>query len=161
MTAFPSKRDVSAPPPSRLSVICALARTFRPKNSQSDRQAFSTAVELLTFYAMATAFSIGSPTVITTLPRPIDRSNGRYVVSDVHGGNRGSRKRKRAELAVGVDGEGLSIYDVREIISNGPTVANPQYRQSHQSLSLPMRYLRSPHLLARHVLLEGNPPKMV
>lgn len=73
---------------------------------------------------MATAFSIGSPTVIATLPRPIDRSNGRYVVSDVYGGNRGLRKRKRAELAVGVDGEGLSIYDVRERILIKPTVAN-------------------------------------
>lgn len=64
---------------------------------------------------MATAFSIGNPTVIATLPRPIDRLNGRYVVSDVHGGIRGSRKRKRAELVVGVDGEGLNIYDVREL----------------------------------------------
>ena len=73
---------------------------------------------------MAMAFSIGSPTVIATLPRPINRSTGRYVVSDVHGDNRGSRKRKRAELAVGVDGEGLSIYDVRQIIDNGSTVAN-------------------------------------
>jgi hypothetical protein len=67
---------------------------------------------------MSTAFSIQAPTVIAALPRPIDRSSGRYVASDVHSGNRGSRKRKRTELAVGIDGEGLSIYDVRETTSN-------------------------------------------
>jgi len=37
---------------------------------------------------------------------------GRYVVSEVYGGTPGSRKRKRGELAVGIDGEGLNIYDV-------------------------------------------------
>lgn len=61
---------------------------------------------------MSAAFSIERPTVVATLPRPIDHSTGRYVVSEVHGGTLGSRKRKRSELAVGVDGEGLNIYDV-------------------------------------------------
>jgi hypothetical protein len=61
---------------------------------------------------MSAAFSIERPTVVATLPRPIDHSTGRYVVSEVHGGTPGSRKRKRSELVVGVDGEGLNIYDV-------------------------------------------------
>jgi len=61
---------------------------------------------------MSTGFSIERPSVVVTLPRPIDRTTGRYVVSDVHGGTPGSRKRKRTELAVGIDGEGLNIYDV-------------------------------------------------
>ncbi len=62
---------------------------------------------------MFAAFSIEKPTILATLPQPIDHSTGRYVVSEVHGGTPGSRKRKRSELVVGVDGEGLNIYDVR------------------------------------------------
>lgn len=49
---------------------------------------------------------------MAALPRPINRSNGRYVVGDVYGGTPGSKKRKRAELAVGIDGEGVNLYDV-------------------------------------------------
>jgi len=52
---------------------------------------------------------------VASLPRPIDHSNGRYVVADVHGGALGSKKRKRSELAVGVDGEGVTLYDVRTL----------------------------------------------
>jgi len=50
---------------------------------------------------------------VASLPRPIDPSTGRYVVGDVYGGALGSKKRKRSELAVGVDGEGVTLYDVR------------------------------------------------
>jgi len=35
------------------------------------------------------------------------------VVGDVYGGAPGAKKRKRSELAVGIDGEGLNLYDVR------------------------------------------------
>jgi len=51
--------------------------------------------------------------VVASLPRPIDRSNGRYVVGEVYGGVPGLKKRKRSELAVGIDGEGVNLYDVR------------------------------------------------
>lgn len=61
---------------------------------------------------MAPGLSIQQPYTITSLPRPVNQSTGRYVVGDVHGGTPGSRKRKRAELAVGIDGEGLNLYDV-------------------------------------------------
>jgi hypothetical protein len=71
------------------------------------------AVDRCAHGTMSAAFSIEKPTVVATLPRPIDHSTGRYVVSEVHGGTPGSRKRKRSELVVGVDGEGLNIYDVR------------------------------------------------
>lgn len=67
---------------------------------------------------MSGAFEIRKPSLLATLPRPIDSSTGRYVVSDVHGGTPGSRKRKRGELAVGIDGEGLNIYDVRRLYNN-------------------------------------------
>lgn len=50
---------------------------------------------------------------MASLPRPIDHKKGRYVVGDVYGGAPGAKKRKRSELAVGIDGEGLNLYDVR------------------------------------------------
>jgi hypothetical protein len=62
---------------------------------------------------MSSRVSLQTPYVVASLPRPIDRSTGRYVVGDVYGGAPGSKKRKRSELAVGVDGEGVNIYDVR------------------------------------------------
>jgi hypothetical protein len=62
---------------------------------------------------MSSRFSLQNPYVVASLPRPIDRSNGRYVVGEVYGGVPGSKKRKRSELAVGIDGEGINLYDVR------------------------------------------------
>jgi len=62
---------------------------------------------------MASKFSLQSPYIVASLPRPIDHKRGRYVVGDVYGGAPGAKKRKRSELAVGIDGEGLNLYDVR------------------------------------------------
>ena len=62
---------------------------------------------------MSSRFALQNPYVVASLPRPIDRSNGRYVVGEVYGGVPGSKKRKRSELAVGIDGEGINLYDVR------------------------------------------------
>lgn len=50
--------------------------------------------------------------MVATLPQPIDRANGRYVVAEVYGGAPGAKKRKRSEVAIGIDGEGVNIYDV-------------------------------------------------
>lgn len=61
---------------------------------------------------MSSKISLQTPYVVAPLPRPIDRATGRYVVGDVYGGAVGSKKRKRSELAIGVDGEGVNIYDV-------------------------------------------------
>ena len=52
---------------------------------------------------------------MASLPRPIAQSNGRYMAGDVYGGAAGSKKRKRSELVVGVDGEGVNLYDVRTV----------------------------------------------
>ncbi|OBT55488.1 hypothetical protein VE04_04544 [Pseudogymnoascus sp. 24MN13] len=62
---------------------------------------------------MSSTFTIEKPLVVASLPRPVDLSTGRYFVSDVHGGTPGSRKRKRAELAVGISGEGVNLYDIQ------------------------------------------------
>ena len=61
---------------------------------------------------MPSRFSIHNPYALVSLPRPIDHLNGRYYVSEVYGGAPGTKKRKRSELAVGIDGEGLNLYDV-------------------------------------------------
>ena len=53
------------------------------------------------------------PYVVASLPRPVDSANGNYVVGEVYGGVPGSKRRKRSELAVGIDGEGVNLYDVR------------------------------------------------
>ncbi|KAH8668123.1 hypothetical protein BGZ60DRAFT_376843 [Tricladium varicosporioides] len=61
---------------------------------------------------MSSKFSLQPPYTVATLPQPIDRKEGRYVVGDVHGGAPGAKKRKRSELAVGIDGEGINLYDI-------------------------------------------------
>ncbi|KAH8812076.1 hypothetical protein F5884DRAFT_301956 [Xylogone sp. PMI_703] len=60
---------------------------------------------------MSSRLTLQKPYVVATLPRPVD-SNGRYVVGEVYGCAPGSKKRKRSELAVGVDGEGVFLYDI-------------------------------------------------
>lgn len=61
---------------------------------------------------MASNFQIQQPYVLATLPRPLDPKTGRYVVGEVYGTSEGSKKRKRSEVAIGVDGEAVNIYDV-------------------------------------------------
>ena len=52
-----------------------------------------------------------APYTIASVPNPLDRENGRTQACIVYG-IRSSKKRKRHEIAVAVDGEGVSIYNV-------------------------------------------------
>lgn len=52
-----------------------------------------------------------APYTIASFPSPLDRENGRIQASVVYG-LRSSKKRKRHEIAVAVDGEGVCIYNV-------------------------------------------------
>ncbi|EGX87880.1 hypothetical protein CCM_09503 [Cordyceps militaris CM01] len=61
---------------------------------------------------MAAEYKIHRPLVLATLPRPLDHTNGSIVAREVYGQKDGSKKRKRTELVVGIDGENTSIYDV-------------------------------------------------
>jgi hypothetical protein len=54
---------------------------------------------------------IGSPFTLASLPRPINTTGGRTQAAGVCSIS-GSKKRKRTEIAVGVDGEGVLIYSV-------------------------------------------------
>ena len=60
---------------------------------------------------MASEYRIHRPYVLASLPRPLDHTDGRIVARQVYGQRDDQRKRKRTELAVGVDGETASIYD--------------------------------------------------
>lgn len=61
---------------------------------------------------MSSRLSLQKPYVVASLPQSIDQANGRYVVGEVYGGTPVSKKRKRSELAVGVHGESVNLYDV-------------------------------------------------
>ncbi|KAI9158993.1 hypothetical protein HJFPF1_06998 [Paramyrothecium foliicola] len=61
---------------------------------------------------MASEYKIHRPYIVSALPRPLDHTDGRIVAREVYGQREGQKKRKRTELAVGVDGETASIYDV-------------------------------------------------
>lgn len=90
--------------------------------------------------------SLQEPYVVATLPRPVDTTTGRYKCAEVHGSEPGSRKRKR-ELVVGVDGEGVNLYDVCNYIPKRYSIHLTHLRRLQPSSSLPTLYhhnLRSP-----------------
>ena len=62
--------------------------------------------------AMSSNREIEIPHTLASLQRPIDSANGRTLAAAVYSLS-GSKKRKRSEIAVGTDGEGISIYSVR------------------------------------------------
>ena len=52
-----------------------------------------------------------APFTLASLPKPYDATNGRSFAAPVYG-LRGQRWKKRSEIAVAVDGDGISIYNV-------------------------------------------------
>ncbi|KAI1174089.1 hypothetical protein F4777DRAFT_555162 [Nemania sp. FL0916] len=90
---------------------------------------------------MASQFQAQEPYVLTSLPRPLDPATGTYVVGEVFGYAPGSRKRKRrrAELTVGIDGEAINIYDVSSsrLVTSYPIP--PQSRLSCPASSIRLR----------------------
>lgn len=61
---------------------------------------------------MGSADMIQRPSTIAQIPRPLDAQHGQILTNDVHN-LVNSRKRKRSELAVAVDGESVNVYDVQ------------------------------------------------
>jgi hypothetical protein len=64
---------------------------------------------------MSSRLSVQKPYVVASLPQPIDTSGNPYTAAEVYGAAPGAKKRKRSELAVGINGEGVNIYDVSTI----------------------------------------------
>lgn len=61
---------------------------------------------------MTTSYGMDGPQALFTLQRPVDSTAGQTYSGLVHSIN-ASRKRKRGEVVVGVDGESLNVYNVR------------------------------------------------
>ncbi|QDS77163.1 hypothetical protein FKW77_001660 [Venturia effusa] len=61
---------------------------------------------------MASRTSIDAVYTIANIPRPIDQTNGRILAATVHSLSN-SKKRKRSQVAVSIDGEGVNIYSVK------------------------------------------------
>ncbi|KAF2743233.1 hypothetical protein M011DRAFT_451756 [Sporormia fimetaria CBS 119925] len=61
---------------------------------------------------MSSETQMGAPFTLASLPRPGSTTAGRTLAAGVHSIG-GSRKRKRAEVAVSVDGEGIFIYSLQ------------------------------------------------
>ncbi len=59
-------------------------------------------------------FFMEKPYVVATLPQPVESNDGNYLAAEVYGGSPGAKKRKRSEIAVGINGEGVNLYDVRK-----------------------------------------------
>ncbi|KAF2859972.1 hypothetical protein K470DRAFT_205407, partial [Piedraia hortae CBS 480.64] len=66
-----------------------------------------------------------TPYTLTVLARPLDPDKGKVRSAAVYGFG-GSRKRKRNELVVGVDGDSISIQDIRSQSVVSTCVLPPQ-----------------------------------
>ena len=77
----------------------------------------SAAIPLALFdLKMASNFHIQKPYVLATLPTPLQRPEapGKCRVGVVFGQRPGPKKRtRRSELAIGIDGDAVNLYDVR------------------------------------------------
>ena len=60
---------------------------------------------------MSSRIEIGAPFTVASLTKPVSSSNGRTHAAGVCSLS-GIKKRKRSEIAIGQDGEGVSIYSV-------------------------------------------------
>ncbi|RCI17292.1 hypothetical protein L249_2466 [Ophiocordyceps polyrhachis-furcata BCC 54312] len=94
---------------------------------------------------MANDYKIHRPYVLASLPRPLDPKKGRIVARELYRGN----GKKRNEIAVGIDGENASLYDVptSRLITSYPippqeTFACAPYsvRVKHSSNTQVLRY---------------------
>ncbi|GAP88884.1 hypothetical protein SAMD00023353_1700530 [Rosellinia necatrix] len=109
---------------------------------------------------MASQFQVQKPYVLTTLPRPLDPITGTYVVGEVYGYAPGSKKRKRrAELTVGIDGEAINIYDVSSsrLVTSYPIP--PQSRLSCPASSIRLKS-RSAKDVARYTYAASDESRM-
>lgn len=63
---------------------------------------------------MSTECAIESPHTLLSLPRPFNTDGGATFAGPVFG-YKAQKRRKRPEVAVCVDGEGVQIYNVRDL----------------------------------------------
>ncbi|EJT74250.1 hypothetical protein GGTG_08093 [Gaeumannomyces tritici R3-111a-1] len=106
---------------------------------------------------MASHFRIQKPYELTSLPKTLDQTVNTYAVGEVFGQAQGSKKRKRPELAVGINGEALNIYDApsSRLITSYPVP--PQASFSCPPLSL--RYKTSDKNITRYTYASTLEPR--
>lgn len=82
---------------------------------QSNRNETAAGFSIPLYLFQANTMDLPPPSVLTQLPRPLQASTGKTQVGEVYSLAQ-SKKRKRYEIAVAVDGEGLNIYNVRNAL---------------------------------------------
>ncbi|KAM7218361.1 hypothetical protein V8F06_006284 [Rhypophila decipiens] len=90
---------------------------------------------------MASHLQIHKPFVLKDLPCPLDRKDGpgRYHVGEVFGQKLGSKKRKRSELSVAIDGDSVHLYDISSQQAITSYLVSPQSFFTCAPLSLRWR----------------------
>lgn len=105
---------------------------------------------------MSSEYRIHKPYVLATLPRPLDHTGGQIAAKEVYGQRDGQRK-KRTELAVGIDGETASIYDVRlpeYIVKIQSDLLDPWIETDHVLSHPTSRILHLPTALDTHTTVR-------
>ncbi|RKF72475.1 Uncharacterized protein GcM1_248192 [Golovinomyces cichoracearum] len=110
---------------------------------------------------MTSHFTIQKPHLISSLPHLIGTSEANYFTCEVFGGgSTNHKKRKRSELAVGINGEGVNLYDIsssRLIASYGTP---PQTVFTCPPCSLRTRVSNSRVERRTYVSLDGVKPRI-
>ncbi|CAK7199586.1 hypothetical protein SEUCBS139899_002269 [Sporothrix eucalyptigena] len=108
---------------------------------------------------MASNFHIQKPYVLASLPRSLAQVDGKSVVGEVFGQRPGVKKRRRAEVAVGIDGESANIYDIASsrLITSYPVP--PQAKFSCTPCSVRLRSSASKDAtVARYTYIATHEP---
>lgn len=88
---------------------------------------------------MASNYHMQKPYVLATLPRSLAQPDSKAVVGEVCALRPGAKKRRRPEVAVGIDGEAANLYDIASsrLITSYPVP--PQAKFSCPPCSLRLR----------------------
>lgn len=114
----PPRQDFESLPTARFSAraptffFAAFGLSNSARSAENDSRSLLTGQIADLANIMSFEKSIGSPYTLASLPKPIKSSNGQVHVAGLCSLS-GIKKRKRTEIAVGLDGEGVSIYSVR------------------------------------------------
>ncbi|KAK1147153.1 hypothetical protein N8T08_001892 [Aspergillus melleus] len=99
------------------------------------------------------------PSVLAQLPRPLQASTGKIRIGEVHG-LADSKKRKRYEVAVAVDGEAVNIYNVQTPKLVTSYAVPPQSSFSCQPCSV-RRKLSNKPVVKRQTYVAVNPQREI
>ncbi|KAK0704610.1 hypothetical protein B0H67DRAFT_498143 [Lasiosphaeris hirsuta] len=90
---------------------------------------------------MAAKLHIHKPYVLKALSRPLDRPDGpgRHTIGEVFGQKQDSKRRKRSELSVAIDGDAIHLYDIPSSQAITSYLVSPQSFFTCSSYSLRWR----------------------